>query len=405
MFMSRYLPTVAENAVGRDGRLHVLGIAIAPGSLFTYTVSACSVALVVVMPAVGALADRTGRHRALLAGFAFLGAALCGGMWFVGPTDWRLGTALYATAYIGYSCSIVLYNSMLAGLADLGGRDRVSSVGWAVGYLGGGVLLAVNLASSFVLTDRALLARASLAGAGLWWAVFAAIALWLLRGYESPPRGSAATSLAQLVGTLREARRYPVTLLLLAAILLYFDGIHTVTLVAADYGEKELRLSDQTLLNGILMIHFVAFAGALALGRLAYRWGAKRVVLGSLVVWLAIILAMYLVQPGRAWQFYAVAFVVALVLGGSQALSRSLFSKMVPRGREAGYFSLYEISNSGMSALGPLLFGIALQNTGSYRSALVSLVVFFVLGFILLTSVDVRRGVVMSGNGPEGRPP
>lgn len=314
--------------------MHVLGIAIAPGSLFTYTVSVCSIALVFVMPLVGALADRTGRHRTLLFGFAFLSAALCACMWFVGSTDWQLGAALYAIAYIGYSCSIVLYNSMLAGMADLDRRDRVSSVGWSVGYLGGGVLLAVNLASSFVLTDRGLLARVSLAGAGVWWAVFAAVSIWLLRGHGSAAPVPAGNTVGQLVGTLRDMRRYPTTALLLVAVLLYFDGIHTVVLVAADYGEKELLLSDQTLLNGILMIHFVAFGGALALGRVALRWGAKQVILGSLTVWLAIVSAMYLVQPGRAWQFYAVAVVVAVVLGGSQALTRSLFSKMVPPRRD-----------------------------------------------------------------------
>ena len=172
---------------------------------------------------------------------------------------------------------------------------------------------------------------------------------------------------------MRHMRGFPLTLAFLVAFLIYNDGIQTVTTVAAQYGDKQLQLSDTVLLTAILLVQFVAFAGALWLGRLAGRFGAKRVVLGSLVVWIGCVGVGYFLQPGVIWQFFALAIVIALVLGGSQALSRSLFSRMIPAGAEAEYFAFYEISDSGTSWLGPLVFGLTYQNTGSYRGALVSL--------------------------------
>jgi UMF1 family MFS transporter len=193
-------------------------------------------------------------------------------------------------------------------------------------------------------------------------------------------------------------RTFPLTLAFLGAFLIYNDGIQTVTTVAAQYGDKELQLSDTVLLLGILLVQFVAYAGAIGLGRLGERFGAKRVVLGSLVVWIIAIGIAYRLQAGVVWQFFALAVLIALVLGGSQALSRSMFSRLIPPGSEAQYFSFYEISDAGTSFLGPLVFGLAYQNTGSYRSALLPLVAFFVVGFVLLYLVPVRRAIAAAGN-------
>lgn len=404
VFMSRYLPSVALNAVGANGRLHVLGIPVAPGSLFAYVVSFCSALLVVVLPLIGAIADRTGRKRLLLLSFGYVGALSCAGMFFVGRTDWQLGAALFLVAFLAYSCAKVVANSMLPDLASADDRDRVSSVGWAISYIGGGLLLAGNFVLSFVLTDTGLLARISLCSAGVWWGFFALVPLWTLRDAPraaAPPvrTGSVLTAgFRELGDTLRNLRAFPLTLLFLLAYLVYYDGISTVTTLAADYGQKELRLGESTLLSAILMVQFVAFGGALLLGRLAGRFGAKRVVAGSLVVWIGTVVWAFFLTAGSALQFYALAFVLSIVLGGSQALSRSLFSSMIPRGKEAEYFSLYEISSSGTSALGPLLFGLALQNTGSYRVAIVSLVLFFVVGLALLLRVNVRKAIQAAGN-------
>lgn len=407
VFMSRYLPAVAENAVGANGRLHVFGVPILPGSLFTYVVSACSVLLVLLMPVVGAVADRTGRKRLLLLGFGYVGAASCAAMLFIGRTDWVLGSVLFSSAFLSYSCAKVVYNSLLPDLADPDLRDRVSSTGWAAGYIGSGILLALNFVWSFLISDPALLARLSLCSAGVWWAVFSVVPLRILRHLppsatqRAPAPGSVFRSgFRELEDTLRNLRRFPLTMLFLIAFLVYYDGISTVTTLSADYGQKELRLGETTLLSAILLVQFTGFGGALLLGRFAERWGAKRVVTASLVVWIGVVFAAYFLQVGSALQFYVLALVLSIVLGGTQALSRSLFSGMIPTGKEAEYYSLYEISSSGTSALGPLLFGLTLQNTGSYRAALVSLVVFFVVGLVLLLSVNVREAILAAGNTP-----
>jgi UMF1 family MFS transporter len=403
VFMSRYLTKVAENAVGKHGRVHVAGIPIAPGSLFVFDVSACTVLLVVVMPVVGAIADRSGRKRDMMLGFGWFGAAACVAMIGVTRTAWQLGAVLYALAFIAFSCSLVVFYSLLPELSSHDERDHVSSVGWAISYLGGGVLLAVAFAASTILHNDALLARLALCASGIWWAGFNVLPLRLLNKYSrvvEPEQGTSllAEGFRQAAGTLRELRRYPVTLWFLIAFLVYNDGIQTVTTVSAQYGDKELGLSNSTLLLGILIVQFVAYVGARWLGGLAERWGAKRVILGSLIVWLIAIGFGYILQAGVAWQFYALATLIAIVLGGSQALSRSMFSRLIPTGSEARYFGFYEISDAGTAWLGPLLFGLAYQNTGSYRTALISLVVFFVVGFLLLVRVPLRRGIIEAGN-------
>jgi MFS transporter, UMF1 family len=402
VFMGRYLTSVTENAVGKNGRVHVAGIPIAPGSLFVYTVSLSTVLLVVAMPVVGAIADRTGAKRELLLGFGWLGAAACVAMLAVTRTAWQLGAILFMFAFIGYSCATVVNYALLIEVSTAAERDRVSSFGWAFAYLGGGILLAADFVLSLFLSDTAWLARISLCTAGIWWALFN-IKPWLLlrglpRSAADPEPGSLLAGFRQLGRTLRELRGYRYTIAFLIAFLIYNDGIQTVTTVAAQYGDKELHLPDSVLLSAILIVQFVAFGGAIWLGRLANRHGARQVLIGSLLVWMALVVIAYFLTAGQAWQFYLLAVVIALVLGGSQALSRSLFSRLIPGGREAEYFGLYEISDSGTSWLGPLVFGLAYQLTGSYRSALASLVVFFVLGLGLLVRVPLRAGIEQAGN-------
>jgi UMF1 family MFS transporter len=405
VFMSRYLTSVAEHAVGKHGRVHVLGVPIAPGSLFAYTVSAATVLCVVLMPIVGAIADRTGRKRDIMLGAGWFGAAACVAMVFVTGTNWQLGAALYALAFIGYSCSIVVSYSLLVDLSGHDDRDRASSVGWAIAYVGGGLLLAADFVLS-LFVGKQTLARIALCTAGLWWVLFSIPVRRRLpakigagSGLYPPAQGSVISAgFRQLGETIRHLRAYPLTLAFLGAFLVYNDGIQTVTTVAAQYGDKELELSDTVLLLGILLVQFVAYLGALWLGRLAEYFGAKRVVLGSLMVWLLAVGIAYRLSVGVAWQFFALAALIAIVLGGSQALSRSMFSRLIPAGAEAQYFGFYEISDSGTSWLGPLVFGLAYQNTGNYRSALGSLVIFFVLGFGLLYLVPVRRAIEAAGN-------
>ena len=399
VFLGPYLTDVAERAAGgENGTLHPLGVPVAPDSVFPYLLSVSALVQVFVLPVVGALADRTRRKRELLGLFAYAGSLATAALFLVAGGNYGLGVGLFIVANTCFGASIVVYHSWLPEIAGPDERDAVSSRGWAWGYLGGGLLLALNLAlflgrDSFGLSEGEAV-RICFLSVAAWWAAFTVIPLRALRDRPAPPGAEAPTGpFRQLGSTLRGLRDYPQTLLFLAAYLLFNDGITSVIGLAAQYGDRELELSQTVLISTILLVQFVAFGGALLLGRIAARVGAKRTVLGSLVVWVAVLCLAVGVQKGRAVQVYLLGAAIGVVLGGTQALTRSLFGQMTPVGKEAEYYGLYEISDKGTSWLGTLSFGLALQFTDSYRIAIISLVVFFVAGFLLLTRVDVRRAV------------
>jgi UMF1 family MFS transporter len=301
---------------------------------------------------------------------------------------------------------VVIYNSFLPEIAPPEERDRVSSKGWGIGYIGGGLLLALNVLiyakpSALGLTE-ALAVRISLASSGVWWAAFTLIPLAALRNRQAarklpPGERAVAVTVRQLAETLGELRGYPQTLMFLLAYLLYNDAIQTVIALATQFGHDELKIPMGSLVLAILMVQFVAFFGSFGFNWIAQAINAKRAVMLSLVIWTGVVLSMY------SWvrttgQFFIMAAVVALVLGGSQALSRSLFSQMIPKSKEAEYFSIYEISDKGTSWLCPLAFGLAVQFTGSYRLATLTLAVFFIAGLVLLARVDMGRAAGEAGN-------
>jgi UMF1 family MFS transporter len=281
-------------------------------------------------------------------------------------------------------------------------------MGWAIGYLGGGLLLLMNLilfsqADAFGLTSGQAV-RISLASAGVWWGIFTIIPLMTLRTRQPikrlPPTESYLTiGFKQLRRTLGKVRNYPQTLLFVVAYLFYNDGIQTVITLSSEFGQEELKLPLSTLTTVILMVQFVAFFGSLLFNYVAKGIGSKQAIVVSLLIWTGCLIYAYgFLQT--AFQFFILAAVIGIVLGGSQALSRSVYSLMIPRGQEAEYFSLYEVSERGTSWLGPLLFGLSLQLTGSYRIAIVSLVVFFILGLVLLWRVEIRKAAIEAGNQP-----
>ncbi|MEU3713829.1 MFS transporter [Streptomyces catenulae] len=411
VFLGPYLTSIAQAAAGPDGFVHPLGIPVRPGSFFAYTVSASLLLSVLAMPLAGAVADRTGRKKPLLGLCTVTGSVATAGMFWLEGTRYLLGGALLIVANVAFVVSMMLYNSYLPQIAGPEERDAVSTRGWAFGYAAAGLALIAHLVlygahASFGLTEGAAI-RICLASSGLWWGLFSVIPLrrlrdrWADRTPERPgPNGPAVLGqgLAQLRATLRDMRAHPLTLAFLLAYLVYNDGVQTVITQASVYGSQELGLDQTTLIVSVLLVQVLAAAGALAMGRLARRYGAQRTVLGSLVAWTATIVAGCALPPGEPVWFYALAAAIGLVLGGSQALSRSLFSHVVPRGKEAEYFSAYEISDRGVSWLGPLVFGVAYQLTGSYRLAIASLGVFFVVGFVLLARVPMRRAVAAAGN-------
>jgi UMF1 family MFS transporter len=406
VFLGPYLTDIAKRA-GSGGYVHPLGIPVRDGSFYAYAVSLSVLLTVFVLPVVGAVADRTQRKKSLMAGFAYLGAFATMALYFVRGTSYLLGGALFVVANIAFGAGVVVYNAFLPEIAEPDDRDGVSARGWAMGYLGGGLLLAANLAlftaHSSLGLSKGDAVRICLLSAGAWWALWTVVPLRLLRERRAVPvepvRGSPVTAgFRQLAATLRTARGYPLTLAFLVAYLVYNDGIQTVIALASVFGDEELHLGESTLITAILVVQFVAFGGALLFGRLARTYGARNCVLGSLVLWSLAVGASCALPARRPLLFFALALLIGLVLGGSQALSRSMFSQLIPAGAEAEYFSLYEISERGTSWLGPLMFGLIFQLTGSYRSAIVSLVVFFVVGGVLLSRVDLRRAVAEAGN-------
>ncbi|MFI6249280.1 MFS transporter [Streptomyces sp. NPDC051016] len=406
VFLGPYLTSVAEHAADADGYVHPLGVPVRAGSFFAYSVSLSVILAVVLMPLVGSAADRTGRKKHLLAAAAYTGAAATTGMFFLDGDRYLLGGMLLIVANAAQSVALMLYNSYLPQIAPPEERDAISSRGWAFGYLAGSLVLIVNLVlysahDSFGLSETEAV-RICLAAAGLWWGAFTLIPLRRLRdrggrGGRTPPEAT-APGLRQLAATVRDMRRHPLTLSFLLAYLVYNDGIQTVISQASVYGSEELGLGQSTLIGAVLLVQVLAVAGALTMGRLARTYGAKRTILGSLAAWTVTLAAGYFLPAGAPVWFFVLASGIGLVLGGSQALSRSLFSHLVPPGKEAEYFAAYEMSDRGMSWLGPLLFGVTYQLTGSYRSAIISLVAFFVIGFVLLARVPVRRAIGEAGN-------
>jgi UMF1 family MFS transporter len=403
VFLGPYLTSVAKHAADADGFVHPLGIPVRAGSFFAYTVSASVIVSIFVMPMAGAAADRTGRKKPLLALCAYLGATATTGMFFLDGDRYLLGGLLLIVANASVAVSMVLYNSYLPQIAPPEERDAVSSRGWAFGYAAGSLMLVVNLVlysahDSFGVSESTAV-RICLASAGIWWGAFTLVPLKRLRDRPTASAGQApGHGWRQLAATVRDMRGKPLTLAFLFAYLVYNDGIQTVISQASVYGSEELGLSQSTLIVAVLLVQVLAVGGALGMGRLARTYGAKRTILGSLVAWTVTLGAGYFLPAGAPVWFFVLAAGIGLVLGGSQALSRSLFSHLVPSGKEAEYFSAYEMSDRGMSWLGPLLFGLTYQLTGSYRDAIISLVAFFVIGFVLLARVPVRQAVRDAGN-------
>jgi UMF1 family MFS transporter len=414
VFLGPYLTAITQSAADANGFVYPLGqwLPIAADSFFPYVVSLSVMLQVFFLPIMGAIADYTRLKKRMLAIFAYIGAFSTMGLYFLQGTNYLLGGVLFLIANLSFGASIVFYNAYLPDIASPDDRDKVSSQGWAIGYLGGGLLLFLNLIFLQVLAEplgvsQGDAVRISLASAGVWWAIFTLIPLQRLLTHQSrkelPPGATyLGVGFKQLGHTLRKLPGLPQTLLFLVAYLLYNDGIQTVIALSAQFGSQELGMDNSQLVLLILMVQFVAFGGALGFGYLARAIGAKRAILSSLVIWTGITIYAF------AWlssivQFFVMGAVIGIVLGGSQALSRSLFSQMIPRGQEAEYFSLYEVSERGTSWMGPLLFGLALQFTGSYRVALLSIGFFFIAGLLLLPFVNVRRAIEEAGNVPPAR--
>ena len=409
VFLGPYLTAVAQAAADANGFIYPLGIKVASGSFFSYVVSLSVFCQMIFLPLLGAISDYSNLKKQMLAFFAYTGSFATMGLYFLDGNRYMLGGALFLIANFSIGASLVFYNAYLNDVASPDRRDSVSSVGFACGYAGGGLLLAANLAlfskaeSLGLSTSQAV--RISFLSAGLWWALFTLVPMALLkrrRAHKSLPPGEnhLTVGIKQLGHTLKGLVRYPQTLLFLLAFLLYNDGIQTVIALASQFGSEELGLELSTLTATVLVVQFVAFFGATIFNFIAKATGTKRAIIISLVIWIGTILYAYAALK-TARDFLIMGAVIGLVLGGSQALSRSLYSLMIPKGKEAEYFSLYEVSDKGTSWLGPLLFGLAFQFTNSYRISILSLVIFLILGLVLLFFVNVDKAIQEAGNSEQ----
>ncbi len=408
VLLGPYLTEIAKAAADANGNVLFFGLRVAAQSVWPYSVSLSVFLQVFVLPIVGAYADYGHRKRELLGALTLIGASTTIALYLVEGTSFMMGVLLYLLANLAYGCCITVYNSFLPEIAPPEQRDSVSARGWAIGYLGGGLLLLLNLwmysnAEKLGMTGLQAV-RVGLASAGVWWLVFSIIPMVTLRNRipsKAPEAGQSAVAAAikQLLHTLSQLKRYPQTLLFLVAYLVYNDAIQTVFAMSSQFGSEELKMSTADLTQAVLMVQFVAFGGAIAFNWVAGWLGSRRTIMLTLAIWIFAVALMYF-WVYSVKQFYIAAAIVAMVMGGSQALSRSLFSFMIPKGQEAEYYSVYEISDKGTSWLGPLFFGAALSMTHNFRIAIVSLIVFFLAGLVLLSRVDVKRAALEAGNEP-----
>jgi UMF1 family MFS transporter len=406
LFIGPYLTSIAENSADASGLISLWGFEMRPGSLYPYAISFSVFMQVFLLPIVGGIADRIKSRNGLLAVFAYIGSISTICLYFVKDGRFALGAFLLIVANISFGAALVVANSYIPDLASPDKRDAVSSRGWASGYAGGGLLLILNLIlyagyESFGVT-QAEAVRISLMSAGIWWALFTIVTVRGLRSLNRPVGtvGSEALTVGfkELKTTIKDVRKYPETLKFLIAYLFYNDGIQTVIAISGTYAILELKLTEISLVIAILIVQVTALIGALLLAKLSDKIGAKKVILLSLLIWTLMVVITYALPAGQQNPYLVIAAGIGFVLGGSQALSRSLYSQVIPKSQEAQYFSFYEISERGTSWLGTFAFGVAFGLTGSYRQSVLLIIAFFVIGGLLLLRVNIRRAITESGN-------
>ncbi|HEY7819688.1 MAG TPA: MFS transporter [Vicinamibacteria bacterium] len=368
---------------------------------FATATTLAMVFIALLSPVLGALADYAGLKMKMLGAFLGLGVAATGAMVFLGRGDWELALVLFVLGNVGVTGTLVFYESLLPHVAREDERDMVASAGFALGYLGGGLLLALNLLwiqkpELFGIADATTASRLSFLSVAVWWLGFS---LPLFRNVREPERRLGAgesgrenplrAAFSRLRETFRELTRYRDAFLMLAAFLVYNDGILTIIRMATSYG-TEVGLDQSVLISALLITQVVGIPFAFLFGWLAKRITAKRAILLALVVYAGISIVGYRIST--ASDFYLLAILVGTVQGGAQALSRSLFSTLIPAHKSAEFFAFFGVFDKFAGIFGPALFAITIAATGSSRNAVLSVIAFFVVGAILLSFVNVEKG-------------
>lgn len=393
-------------------------------TIWAAVVSIGSVVLFLMMPVLGAAADYAAAKRRFLRNFMMVGALFALAMPFVPDGAVPLFLILALTANFGFVGGNVFYDAFLPQLTDDGTVDQVSSKGYAFGYVGGGLYLALSLVLLLLSGEDGMTglstsaaARVVIFGSGVWWLGFSQFALRRLpETGESKPLPErfrrlrplpayTAAGFSRSFATLRKLPRFPQLLMFLLAFFFYNDGTQTVISLSGSYAEETLELDLTTIALAFLIVQFVAFGGALLFAEIARRFGTKNSILTTLLVWSAIAVAAYFLPAGQSLPFLGIAAVVGLVLGGVQALSRSLYATMIPEDSSAEFFGFYTVFSRFSTILGPLVFAVVSASTGSGRPAVLSVVFFFAVGGLLLLRVDVDKARAARPAWSEPRPP
>ena len=412
VLLGPYLLAMAQRAVGEDGVILDLALfQVTPKGLPAFCTALSVISMVVFLPILGAIADYTRLKKSMMAAFCYAGVVSCALLFFV-QDSYVVCSVLFIVSTMCFAAANVFYNAYLIDITTEDNRDRVSSYGYGLGYVSGFLMLILNLIfisnaeSLGISTGMAV--RICFLGAALWWGGFAIITFYLLRTREADKsipseKNIVSVGFHELWITLKELRRLKFTMMFLIAYLFYNDGIQTVILQSSVFISYELFTSrGMDVDNAFLLIIFAiaqisAAAGAFLFERIARRLGAKRTIMVSLAIWCMIVTYAYGFFESKT-QAYILGAAIGMVLGAAQALSRSLYSQMIPIGRESSFFGLYEISEKGTSWMGQLMFTIIVGATGSFRHAILGLIVFFFVGIIVLALTNTTRAIHEAGN-------
>ena len=355
--------------------------------------SVASILVVVLAPFIGALADQGGHKKKLLVLFAFLGILMSASLYFVASGFWVMALVIYGLGVIGFSSSIVCYDALLVDVAPAAQLDRVSAFGFALGYLGGGLLFALNVVmvlkpAVFGLEDASAAVRVAFLMVATWWALFSIPVILFVQERKPIATGPGIfrSAIQELISNIREVHQYRMAFTFLVAYWLYIDGVDTIVRMAVDYG-MAIGFDASDLLTALLVTQFVGFPAALVFGRIGERFGPKAGINAALVICVLVVIWAWHMQA--VWEFYGLAVSIGLVQGGIQALSRSLYARLIPPERAGAFFGMYNMLGKFAAVLGPLLVGVVSMLTSNPRSGILAILLLFVAGGLVLQAVKV----------------
>ena len=367
--------------------------------------SIASLVVAALAPLLGSVADQGSAKKKFLILFAFLGVIMTGGLWMVAQGNWQMAVFFYVLATIGFASGNVFYDALLPGLASEERVDVVSSLGFGLGYLGGGLLFLVNVfmylkPEIFGIPDGATAIKLSFLSVAVWWAVFTIPLILFVpepKNYDTVDfKNAVRMGWIQLVQTFKEIRNMKVVGTFLLAYWFYIDGVDTIIRMAVDYG-MSLNFPGESLIIALLIVQFVAFPAALIYGWLASKIGTKTAIMVGIIAYSFITLLGYFMT--EAWHFYVLAILIGLFMGGIQALSRSLYTRIIPPAKSAEFFGFYNMLGKFAAIIGPALMGTIALATGSARLGILSILSLFILGAFFLNKVNIEEGKHLAAKG------